>query len=513
MMSCRWIRRALSAVGAACVGLVPAPAPAAAPQAPAPYAEPVPPADSGRLGRAIQRTMTLLATSTPQHRNRVRILFYGQSVTAGPWSHALADDVRRQYPDADLEIENRAIGGYEAPVLIKTADYDLYPFYPDLLIFHVWGGVKSGEQEEIIRRVRQRTTAEILVWTTHFRFDPKLPRETPLDHPDIAARTQADEEKSALYRDLAAKYGLELAEVREALRAHLRTHGLYPKDTLNDSVHPNGLGNFLLRKLIEPYLRYDPNFPRDAWQGLVTEIPTTDPRVERRPDGSMRLIFNGNRVDVLAGRPGSQAPGTARVRLDGRAPSTFPELTYHARPNPAPHVWWPAVNRFGNKKPLLVETWTLTPTTWDTEKKEFRFALRGSVTGPDGEGDAGRRFVSHSGRVVIEPGDWMIQRALEYSKKPMPAGYAVTWEARPLHVDTYRAPGTPDAGREYPTTLVQGVPNQTHVLELLSNGDGPVPVAAFRVYRPPLPPQSTPTPMERDLDGRVPPRPHGSLSK
>ncbi|OQW95268.1 MAG: hypothetical protein BWK77_07815 [Verrucomicrobia bacterium A1] len=248
------------------------------------------------------------------------------------------------------------------------------------------------------------------------------------------------------------------------------THGLYPKDTLNDSVHPNGLGNFLLRKLIEPYLRYDPNFPRDAWQGLVTEIPTTDPRVERRPDGSMRLIFKGNRVDVLAGRPGSQAPGTARVRLDGRVPSTFPELTYHARPNPAPHVWWPAVNRFGNEKPLLVETWTLTPTTWDTEKKE-------------------------------------------YSKKPMPAGYVVTWDARPLHVDTYRAPGTPDAGREYPTTLVQGVQNQTHVLDLFPNGDGPVPVAAFRVFKPPLSPQSSPTPMERDLEGRVPPRPHGSLSK
>ncbi|MBP8952391.1 MAG: hypothetical protein KBI47_08365, partial [Armatimonadetes bacterium] len=53
-----------------------------------------------QLGRNIQRTMTLLATSTPEHRNRVRILFYGQSVTAGAWSYALADDLRRQYPNA-----------------------------------------------------------------------------------------------------------------------------------------------------------------------------------------------------------------------------------------------------------------------------------------------------------------------------------------------------------------------------------------------------------------------------
>lgn len=63
---------------------------------------------------------------------------------------------------------------------------------------------------------------------------------------------------------------------------------------------------------------------------------------------------------------------------------------------------------------------------WDTAKKEFRFALCGSVT-------------------------------------------------------------EPDATREYPSTLAQGVRNHAHVLELLSNGDGPVPVAAFRVYKPPLP--------------------------
>ena len=32
-------------------------------------------------GRNIQRTMTLLATSTPQKRNTVKILFYGRSIT------------------------------------------------------------------------------------------------------------------------------------------------------------------------------------------------------------------------------------------------------------------------------------------------------------------------------------------------------------------------------------------------------------------------------------------------
>ena len=38
-------------------------------------------------GSRISRTMRLLATSTPEHKHRVRILFYGQSITvAGPTS-------------------------------------------------------------------------------------------------------------------------------------------------------------------------------------------------------------------------------------------------------------------------------------------------------------------------------------------------------------------------------------------------------------------------------------------
>ena len=37
--------------------------------------------DSSEWGWNIQRTMRLLATSTPEQRNTVRILFYGQSIT------------------------------------------------------------------------------------------------------------------------------------------------------------------------------------------------------------------------------------------------------------------------------------------------------------------------------------------------------------------------------------------------------------------------------------------------
>jgi hypothetical protein len=34
--------------------------------------------------------------------------------------------------------------------------------------------------------------------------------------------------------------------------------------------------------------------------------------------------------------------------------------------------------------------------------------------------------------------------------------------------------------------LAQGLTNGPHTLEIIPNGDGPVPVAAFKVYKPPL---------------------------
>src|SRR5450755_1984382 len=104
--------------------------------------------DPSKIGLGIQRTMTLLATSTPQHRNTVRILFYGQSITEQNWWQSVADDLKRRFPNANLIIENRALGGFASQLLVKTAETDLYSFYPDLMIFHVYGA--HDQYENII---------------------------------------------------------------------------------------------------------------------------------------------------------------------------------------------------------------------------------------------------------------------------------------------------------------------------------------------------------------------------
>lgn len=142
-------------------------------------ADPAPTPDLGDVtqrGRNVQRTMRLLAESTPEHRNTVRILFYGQSITAGAWPDRVIADLKRRFPHANILSENRALGGFAAQNLVKTAETDLYDFQPDLLVFHVFGS--DLEYENIIRRTHERTTAEILLQNDHLKATDSIDEDT-----------------------------------------------------------------------------------------------------------------------------------------------------------------------------------------------------------------------------------------------------------------------------------------------------------------------------------------------
>ncbi len=449
----------------------------------APFPKPEPAGDQSTFGAKIQRTMTLLTTSTPEKRNHVRILFYGQSVTRNPWWNDVAEDLRKRYPHADLEIENRAIGGYGGPVLINTAEFDLYPFYPDLVIFHVWAGVESGHQEKIIRRIRERTTAEVLLWTSNLRWPKSVPPDGDPQHPNVLAKDAQDQAISDLYKRLGKELYCEVADVRTGMQNYLKKNKQVVKDTLRDTVHPNELGNFLIAELIKPHLRYDPSFPDDQWKKLVTEAPVNDPQVKRQDDGSLTLSFNGNRVDIIAA---STAKAKAKVLLDNKAPSEFPELYYHTRPSPTPFAGRPAFNRLDHQSPLQVETWTARILECDLEEDVLRYEVSGSKTGPDGRGDHKTRFVSNSGRVVIEPKMWMVNWSLRYGKKNLPEDYKVTWESKALFVDVWEAPIETSPTKESSTVLAQGMTNGEHTLTLTPQSTGKLPIKAFRIYRPPL---------------------------
>ena len=434
---------------------------------PAKYSPPLLPEDPAALGVGVQRTMTLLATSTPEHRHKVRVLFYGQSITEQEWSRQVAEDLRKRFPFADLDIRNRAIGGFAAQWLIRPAEHDLYPFYPDLLIFHVYGA--NQEYEQIIKNVRTRTTAEVLMQKDHVTaWPPAVPDEKKdkglwwdhmMNHVFLPA--------------IAKKYGFALLDVRTAWLAYLKANSLEPKALLKDGVHLNDHGNRLLAALVSRYLVYRPELGPEPEQAAVRTLIVGKDANWRQ--GRLKIEFDGNRIDAIAAAaPHADSHAAAEVYIDGKPPSEFPGCYCVSRPEPGP--WSPLfLSRVDRDRPWLIEDWTARITSVGADGKYFEFSVRGSRTGPDGDGRSSATFLSKSGRVRIRPEAW-------FSPGKVPADYEVHWKVVPLFVDRYRPPDVKDTSRQYETTLAQGLDNTHHTLEIV----GEVPLRAVRVYRPPV---------------------------
>jgi len=434
--------------------------------------------DTSGWGRNIQRTMRLLATSTPQKRNTVRILFYGQSITEQRWWQAVADDLRARFPHANLVIENRALGGYASQLLVKTSETDLYPFYPDLLIFRDQGA--HDKYEDIIRRVRERTVAEILLQNDHVTDVAEFSEET-----DPAKLWPPNGKYWGAFMNhnclpmLSRRYGAEYCDQRSLWKRYLKENALQPAQLLCDGTHLNAHGEFLMAECAKAYLRYDPRLGRAAIEDCV-QTHAVGRDVAWR-EGRLRLAFTGNRVDLIV-KPGAAPP--AAVRIDGRRPSEFSELYGFTRTQAKPGGKWPPIAPLKSEKRLQIEDWAMEVVKDRQDAKNFRFALRGSKTGPDGEGRSDRRFVSCSGRIVIEPEDWNVSFALMLAQvKPVPDRFTVTWSVVPYFVDEFVSPGVKEATVESTVTLAQGLAGAKHVLEIA--GSEETPIAAVRVYDPP----------------------------
>ena len=428
-------------------------------------------------GRNIQRAMKLMATSTPQKRNTVKVLFYGQSITEQCWWKQVADYLQTQFPHANLVIENRAIGGHSAQLLIKTAEADLYPFYPDLLIFHVYGS--HIEYENIIRRVRERTTADIMMQTDHITRDEHLYEETDPTKLRPDAKMWNAFMNHKFLPETARKYGCELADVHNIWKQYLRDYNLKPSQLLRDGVHLNEWGCYLMAEIIKSYLRYDPSFPEDEWHDRVKTYEVGKDVHWR--NGKLVLEFEGNRVDAIR-RKGINKP--AKVLIDGKPPSSRPELYKFTRPTTYPGSSWPCLLRVQSQAPLAVEEWTLTITDLSSDGKSCRFKLNGSVTGFDGEGKSDERFVSHSGKIVIDPEDWNVAHAWRVFGKRIDVGFQIKWRVVPQFVDVFAPPEIADTTIEAVVTLAQGLKGRKHELEIY--GDEDVPIEALRIYCPPL---------------------------
>lgn len=427
----------------------------------------------------IQRTLGALEKSTAENPAHVRMLFYGQSIVAQGWHTNIVRQLKERYPTAVFEVENRAIGGFTSPDLIRTAESDLYPFYPDILFFHVYG--PTDKYEAIIRKVRETTTAEIVLWTSHLDRREGEARES------IEALLAEPDRRSKAIKDIAMRHGCLFVDLRKKWCKMMLETGNTPDTLLNDGIHmrPNGpafgyYSNFIAEELIRiPEANGDPKFC-----GTITEIPVADSRVKSAADGSLLLEFEGNRVVAVSDGGGS---GESRVLLDSRSPREFPDMYYTTRPSRF-LSWMPMIKHvdIAPGATPVAEDWTLTYIDGTMPLgNPIHYKVEGSVTGFDGEGWNTNDFRSVSGRAVISKSDfhtwqytYFVKRGGKKDKDSAP-GQTITWSVKPLFVDPF-APGR--AGER--TVLVQNCANGRHVLSVVPQKGGKTGIKSFIVYSP-----------------------------
>ena len=417
--------------------------------------------------RPIQRTMNALEESTAEKPAQIRVLFYGQSIVAQGWGNQIIADWRKRYPTAKISSACQAIGGYTSPELSRTAYADLYPYYPDILFFHVYGPL--DKYEEIIRETRSRTTAEIVLWSSHMAAKD-----------DPAAMLAAADERTKGIADIARRYNCTFVDLNRKWAKNLVDKGLEPKALLRDTIHLSKEAGALdlYAGFIAEELKFLPGCSGEKTSGTVETIGADDGRVVRKADGSVELSFTGNRVVGEV-----SVPGGAKVFLDGRPAEEVPEMWYMTRCSASP-MWMPAVNRVQWKVCPVAEDWTLTYLEGsDPDGAPILFEAEGSVSGKCGRGSTAEDFLASNGRVFIEKGDFGSRQYRQFRKK-VKVGQTVKWSARPQFALPCKAD---KAGQRL--VLVQGCTVGRHVLRIVPEGGKGVAFASFTVHCPPDPAQ------------------------
>lgn len=424
--------------------------------------------NSSNVGLNLAHSLSLLSESTRTKSNTVRILFYGQSITRDRWTKIVTNELERRFPKADIISKNLAIGGFPAQRLVLNTTKDILSFYPDLIIFHVYGS--HHDYERILQKMRTLTTADIAIQTDHF--------------------AGGDSNWSKFMNEyflpkMAAKYKCELIDIRSSWRQYLQQHNYQPSELLRDNIHLNDHGNFLMAELVKSVLTVNPQAV-DPWKyRLKTYRINQD--IEFK-EGKLTLDFVGNRVDAIASLFGE---AKAKILIDGLPPSAIPDLYIFSRANDGVGVDWPwdvsAPFVISWQQPPVEENWQLKILEVESSGKnpEFTFELTGSQTGLDGIGKNTETFISNSGRVMILPEHWWLQTA-KNKPSPIQPGYILNFRSQLLGTDIYEKPKFRGFHRESTVTLAQGLPNTKHTLTIIPLESGKVPIEAIRVYKPPL---------------------------
>lgn len=429
--------------------------------------------DTINSGQYTSRTMSLLHQSTSKKRNTVKILVYGQSISEQEWWLEVKRTVLSRFPNANVIMENRAIGGFAAQLLYKTVEMDVSSFYPDLVLLHDYGD--NRYYDSVLYTIRSRTAAEIAIMTDHYTGENRW----------------SDTMSYHILPILAEKYKCDIINIRDPWKQFLKENNLEPSKLLKDGVHLNGYGNFLMAELVKPLFNFKPNLQEDPFGLCKTFADRQDFRFH---SDTLTLHFYGNKAEVIAENSGTFSADSLQVLVDGKSPSSFQGCYFITRPyNSSGKKWpWelPAMIHVNHSKPWVNEEWTCKFTNAEPPFSDFSFSIRGSLTGPDGEGKGGTDFISPSGRVIIkggdaeQGGDWHLNRSFQVLKTIIGPGDEVKWKTYTCSTDYYKGMLAKDTTIENTTILFQGIPNSPHILQLIKTGGAGPDILKIRIFNP-----------------------------
>ena len=435
----------------------------------------------------IQRTMKALEESTAAKPSTVRVLFYGQSIVAQGWTKILMDMLKEKYPTVNFVWANKAIGGFESPLLTRTAWCDLFPYYPDLLFFHVYGPI--DKYEEIVRNTRAMTSAEIVLWSSHLSKgqDPEKM---------LAKRDQRSRDINAV----AERNKCMFVDLNKKWCEMLLSNGWAATNMLVDTIHlKSSTCKYYAGFIGEELCRIPGTSGEPEASGTITEVSAVKGKdLKFTKDGAIRLRFTGNRVVAVSnGKNFKPADGAeqpeADLFLDGKPVASYKEMWYCTRLSTLVS-WMPMICRVTFDALPVKEDWTLTYLEGtDPWGKPVHYKVEGSVTGFDGEGWSTNAFTSASGRAVIAKDayhitwqyDYFVKKQVEKQpelmKKVAKPGDVIKWKTLPLFADPFAAQ---KAGET--SVLVQNCSNERHVLEIRpkKNGGKLPGVEKFIIYSP-----------------------------
>lgn len=438
----------------------------------------------------IARTLEILRTSTPTNHKVLKVLFYGQSITRSGWHNAVVAHWREKYPNTVFVVENRAIGGFASQYLVRTTEQDIAAFYPDLIVFHVYGDHRA--YENILRMFRSLTAADVILQTDHGDGLPDPPcaegLQLSLHHkPGCAGmlwvhqRLWHDEMSYHKIPAFAKKYGMAVEPQRKWWREYLLQTQVDPQSMLIDGLHPNGKGNALIATFFN---RYFDNLV-EQWNGQKEQnIVSLQSNTAENSRGAEPVNFSGSRLELLSNQPLAVWPS---VTIDQHSPKDIDGCYQVTRASPLKSVPdWPSLRRITLLHDHTVQDWTATITSITPDETSAEFTVRGSATGDEGNGSTLRKYVSKSGQLSIDGDDWMFEPGYSLNHVPLQVPAEVQWSVRYICGGDPEVIDLENGMTQYRYVLGAGLSNGNHTAELSfppSDLSDPV---EFRAYQPPL---------------------------